>query len=248
MAYILSMILLLSSCTHQSDINTYSTDEETDTTSIRILYVGNSLTYTNNLPGIVSDIAGRDSIKIRYYDLSNPDYSIEDHLNEGKVHMEIQSGKYDIVIAQQGPSALYESQRILIRDAQKLALLCSATGKTKFALMTVWPAGERSFDLDEVIASYNNAADSSNAILCPAGVAWKLAWQMDETLPLYGKDNFHPSFTGSVLAALTVYGAVMKKDNFDAVNFHTMPWTNEMTEERFTTLKQIALSALNQKK
>ncbi|MDP1676403.1 MAG: SGNH/GDSL hydrolase family protein [Bacteroidota bacterium] len=208
MVYIVSILLFLSSCNNDLDITSSDSFEENDTTVVRILYVGNSLTYTNNLPEIVADIAASDSVKIRYYDLSNPNYSIEDHLNEGLVQKEIQSGKYDFVIAQQGPSALYESQLILIRDAKKLASLCSATVKTKFALMTVWPTAERLGDLDDVIYSYKNAADSSHAILCPAGLAWKIGWQMDETLPFYGRDNFHPSFTGSVLAALTVYGAL----------------------------------------
>ncbi|MFA6468057.1 MAG: SGNH/GDSL hydrolase family protein [Bacteroidota bacterium] len=220
-------------------------DSPPSDSTINILYVGNSLTYTNDIPVLVQELGKKDLINVSHSTLLFPNSSIEDHLLQGKVQSEISSGKYDVVVAQQGPSALPESQVILLRDTKALAELCSATAHTTLALYMVWPAAERSFDLDNVIYSYQHAADVAGVLLCPAGLAWKIGWQFDATLPLYSKDNFHPSITGSVLAALTIYGTLAKKEDFNSIHLDEMSWRYTMTEERFMILKQSALIALN---
>jgi hypothetical protein len=212
--------------------------------TIRILFVGNSLTYANHLPELIKEIARQDGTAISYTSFLYPDYSLEDHWNEGKVASEIEKGGYDFVVAQQGPSALPESQVLLLDYTKRFSELCNKN-KSKLALYMVWPSKARSFDWDNVIISYANAAGKTASLLCPAGLAWKYAWQADSSLPLYSPDNFHPSLTGSVLAALIIYGSLMGKDNFDFVEFSNYMWKNEMTEGRWEVLKQSALKALN---
>jgi hypothetical protein len=212
--------------------------------NLRLLFVGNSLTYTNDLPSLLKELARQDDFNIIYTALTYPNYALEDHLKEGKFQKELETGKYDFVIAQQGPSALPESQTLLLRDARVLADLCEKSGKTKLALYMVWPAVNRSFDLDNVIYSYTNAAQKTKSLLCPAGLAWKYAWQVNAELPLYGNDNFHPSMTGSVLAALTIYGALRDKKDFNFVKYHQLSWKSELSEAKFEILKQAALKSL----
>ena len=59
-----------------------------------------------------------------------------------------------------------------------------------------------------MIASYRNAAAASGAVLLPAGQAWRAAWRRNPKLKLYGPDGFHPSATGTYLAALTVFAGL----------------------------------------
>lgn len=109
----------------------------------------------------------------------------------------------------------------------------------------VWPSSSRSFDLDNVIYSYTQAAQKTESLLCPAGLAWKYAWQMDASLPLYGSDSFHPSLSGSVLATLTIYGALRNKKDFKFIQYSQSSWKSEISEAKLETLKQAALKALN---
>jgi len=211
---------------------------------LHILFVGNSLTYTNDLPVLIKEIGLKDGITITYSSLLFPNYSLEDHWNEGKVQMELQKGIYDLVIAQQGPSALPESQVLLLDYTTRLANACKQN-KCKLALYMVWPSAARSFDLDNVIVSYTNAATSSQSLLCPAGLAWKNAWTTDSSLPLYSADNFHPSLTGSILAAITIYGSVQDKTNLDFIRLPEMSWKNYVSEPTLVVLKQAALKALD---
>ena len=47
----------------------------------KILFVGNSLTYSNNLPEILEDIAKESGIEIKTKSLCFANYAIADHLN-----------------------------------------------------------------------------------------------------------------------------------------------------------------------
>ncbi len=208
--------------------------------NLRILFVGNSLTYTNDLPALLKEIAAQDGINLTYKSFLFPNYALEDHLNNGDVQTEIKTGNYDVVVAQQGPSALPESQALLLRDAKVLADLCKKSGHTQLALYMVWPSVSRSFDLDNVIYSYTQAAQKTKSLLCPAGLAWKNA----ADLPLYSADNFHPSLTGSILAALTIYGVLKEHTDFSFLQYQRISWKSQVSERDFDKLKAAALKAL----
>jgi hypothetical protein len=172
--------------------------------SLQVLFVGNSLTYTNDLPRLVADIARADGRTLEPTTVAYPNYSLADHLLRGEAAARIAQGGWDFVVLQQGPSALPESRVELIASVRQFAALCSQAG-AGVALYGVWPSADRATAFDSVTTSYAVAADSVRARLLPAGRAWQLAWQRDPTLPLYGPDGFHPSAFGSYLAALVIY-------------------------------------------
>lgn len=207
--------------------------------TIKILYVGNSLTYYNDLPAMVEEIGKRQGITIESTRLLNPDYAIEDHLKEGKVILELQASHYNFVVAQQGPSARPESQANLLEFSQKLSVECKKN-KTRMALYMVWPSKARSFDFESVIKSYTNAARRSSSILCPAGRAWLVAWSRDPALPLYDKDEFHPSITGSFLAALVIYGTLVEDTDWSVLEYDKLSIKKNMSEVQFDLLKKSA--------
>lgn len=136
-------------------------------------------------------------------------YSLEDHWGQGNARTAVSSGDWDVVIMQQGPSALPESQANLRVWASKFAAESRAAG-TRPGLLTVWPESYRQSALSEVISSYRLAAEAANAELYPAGGAWQAAWSCSRRLRLYGPDGFHPSPLGTYTAALVVYGRLFR--------------------------------------
>jgi hypothetical protein len=228
-------IIAFSCCASSSPPNPGAPD-------LRLLFVGNSLTYSNDLPGLLKELAGYDGIRVSTVSFLTPDYSLEDHWNEGKVQRELKKKHYDYMIAQQGPSALPESQKLLLEYASKLAVICKEE-QTTMALYMVWPSKARSFDFAGVIASYANAAEKTGAILCPAGAAWKQAWSFDPTLSLYAADNFHPSLTGSVLAALSIYAKLRGKKDFDFLKGKSLSWRASISDPEAQLLFKAALVA-----
>jgi hypothetical protein len=172
---------------------------------LRILFIGNSLTAVNNLPALVEAIARADgAVRIETQMVAYPDHSLEDHWNRGDARRAIAGGRWDVVVLQQGPSALPESQALLREYAKGFAAEIRKAG-ARPALYMVWPSASRAFDFDGVSRSYARAAADVGGLLLPAGDAWREAWKRDRALALYGPDGFHPSALGTYLSALVIY-------------------------------------------
>jgi len=213
---------------------------------IKILFVGNSLTHSNDLPALIVELAQMDGVNITFKMIAPGGYSLEDHWNAGEVQKEMAAAHYDLVVGQQGPSALPESQVLLKRYAEKYANECARV-KSSWALYMVWPSEQRSFDLDNVIYSYTQAAKSTAALLFPVGLAWKLAWEEDPAFPLYGPDRFHPSMHGSLVAAMTIYASLQGKENFNFIDLEKVSWKSEVTREQLTRMEESALRSIREK-
>jgi hypothetical protein len=174
-----------------------------------VLFVGNSLTTTNDLPAVVSGLAVAIERRIEVGRVTADGFALEDHWNDGRIRTELHDGDWDVVIMQQGPSALPESQVALREWAVRLSDEARLTG-SRPGLLTVWPESYRRQVLPDVIASYRTAAAAANADVYPAGDAWFAAWRCKPTLALYGPDGFHPSKLGTYLAGLVVVGKLLR--------------------------------------
>ncbi|WP_412070524.1 SGNH/GDSL hydrolase family protein [Rubrivirga sp. IMCC43871] len=174
---------------------------------VGVLFVGNSLTYTHDLPEMVKALVPTlDGVPVRVGAIALPNVSLEDHWGRGDVQAELASGAWDVVVMQQGPSSLPQNQAHLAYWAGEFAALARSEG-VQPALLGVWPPEGSEAVVDAVITAYANAAAQAEADLFPAGAAWKAARAADTADP-YGPDRFHPSPAGSYLAALTVAGGL----------------------------------------
>ena len=179
--------------------------------TLRVLFVGNSLTYSNDLPEMVAALSRGGGVRIETGMIATPDAALEDHWADGRVRQEFASKRWDVVVMQQGPSSLASSRANLVKWAGRLADEARAAG-LRPALMTVWPPNARRAYMTEVIESYRTAAEACRCELLPAGLAWHEAWQRSWDLRLYGPDGFHPSVEGSFLAALVVWAGLTSTD------------------------------------
>lgn len=177
-----------------------------------VLFIGNSLTYFNDLPATVAQLAagGGDSIEVE--SVTRPGFALIDHVDGKSNAVEvIRSRRWDYVVLQQGPSSLPLSRDTLILATRLLDADIRAAGGRTAALM-VWPARENIAAFDQVLLSYQEAARAVDGVFLPAGEAWRTAWKTDPLLALYGADGFHPSELGTFLAALVVYEGITGHD------------------------------------
>ncbi len=174
---------------------------------LNVLFVGNSLTYTNDLPGMLEALVDSTAGGDRTIDaVTFPNFGLADHWVRGDAQRQIARGGWDIVAIQQGPSAT-EGRASLIEYAQLYGEEARRVS-ARVALYMVWPAQARFFDFDGVSQSHALAADSADGLLLPVGEAWRAAWSRDSTLALYGPDGFHPSPMATYLAALVIFEQV----------------------------------------
>ena len=173
----------------------------------RVLFVGNSLTYTNDLPAMVTAIglAAGDTFVTKT--LAFPDWGLQDHWETGTAPEEIAADSWDFVVMQQGPSSLAASRVDLLHWAGLFGPLAHEHHACP-AFYMVWPPKASIGAFDAVRDHYREAADSAHGLFLPAGEAWRAAWRRDTSFAFYGPDDFHPSPLGTYLAALTLYAGI----------------------------------------
>lgn len=182
-----------------------------DKNTLRILFIGNSLTAANNLPGLVESLGrARRGPPVETTAVTANNFSLEDHWHQGNARAAIAKGGWSVVVLQQGPSALPES-RVLLRNYTKRFAAEVRQAGARTALYMVWPSQARARDFDDVSKSYALAAHDADGLLLPAGDAWREAWRLEPSLALYGSDGFHPSGLGSYLAALVIWRGLSRE-------------------------------------
>jgi hypothetical protein len=178
---------------------------------VRVLFVGNSFTYVNDLPRFVSAMSRVDEsgsgAKIDCRMVAFPGFSLEDHWKKGDAQRAIAEQPWDFVVLQQGPSASDDGREVLVEYARRFAPLIRKAG-ARVAFYMPWPPSDRKQDFSLVSESYRQAARVVQGVVLPAGEAWEKAWRRDPALALYGPDGLHPTNEGSYLAALVVYAGL----------------------------------------
>jgi hypothetical protein len=173
--------------------------------SLKVLFIGNSLTYENDLPRTVAQLARSAGLQQCYcYQIAHPNFALEDHYDFREAVNALEDESWDFVVMQQGPSALASSRANLIQWAEVFGELIDENG-AQAVMYGVWPEHDRESEFPTVTESYRLAAEKIGGLFAPAGEACQFAWAADSTLPLYAADEFHPSSMGTYLAALTVF-------------------------------------------
>jgi hypothetical protein len=178
----------------------YAQQKSNNEQTYRILFVGNSLTLSNNLSALVVEEARNRNFKLSVEVLAYPNYSLEDHWNDKRLQKKLLTSNFDFVILQQGPSSQQEGRRMLIDYGMRIKELC-AIGRTELVFLMVWPAKQNYHMFDDVIQNYHDAARINGAVLCPVGMVWKEYIESSGDFSYYGDDGFHPSLAGSKAAA-----------------------------------------------
>src|SRR5687767_302639 len=117
----------------------------------KVLFVGNSYLYFNDIPGIVQALA--DSAKgerLAVAVVAGADAALIDHWNEGTARRAIAAGGVKWVVLQQGPSSV-EVNRDTLRLATKLFGDEIARANARAALFSAWPTAARRDDFPREI-------------------------------------------------------------------------------------------------
>lgn len=170
---------------------------------LRVLFLGNSLTASNDLPALVQSMAATGGVRLIYRAITPGGVSLEDHWLKGEGRTALAQTHWDYVVLQQGPSSRPESQVQLREWAGRWADEARAHAATP-ALYMVWPFQGQPDGFKLVAQSYRRAADASKSQLFPAGEAWDLSLRGNRSLRLYLRDKLHPTPAGTYLAALVI--------------------------------------------
>ena len=189
----------------------------------KILFVGNSHTYTNDLPGMFFEMAQAGGHGVDVYDLTEESYTLqrfsdpEDELGEILTDA-LQSEPWDFVVLQENTNAAvaFNAKKDMYPYARKLDEMIKAAGGQTAFLMTWAPeegagAFSREMVQGQLAAGYRTIAEELDALLIPGGEVFAKALEQDEELQLWGEDGQHPSVEGTYLAACTAYALLFQE-------------------------------------
>ena len=214
-----------------TDTGSTNTTPASGDPDINLLFVGNSLSYYNNMPDMITEIGESYDLVIDTECLCAPNYALLDHWAEPDLRRLIESGNYDYVILQQGPSSLPEGASWLRSYGQLIKDLADQWD-VETAFYQVWPSIARYFSFEDVIQNYANAAKSTDSELFPVGAVWKSYIDITGDESLYGADRFHPSRKGSFLAAWVIFHSIRP----GSVRSYGAQYATYMDEEAFNAM------------
>ncbi len=177
-----------------------------------LLFIGNSLTYVNDLPAMVASVARAAGDSVRVGMVAGPNLAVIDHTNGATDAVaQIGRGGWAFVVLQQGPTPAGICRDTLVIAAMRLAPAIRHV-HARAVLFLPWNRKQYPQSLDAAAESASLASRAVGGVVAPIGIAWKQALGADPSAPLYGSDGYHPAPGGTLLSALTLYDRLFGRD------------------------------------
>jgi hypothetical protein len=178
---------------------------------VRILFVGNSFTARNNLPGLLKGLAAQRGVEIEFKLISAGGASLRQHLNAGQALSAIASGGYDVVVLQEQSTLPVKSAERFRESARDFDAAITAAG-ARTALYLTWARRNAPESQAALTNAYGGAAVELGATLIPVGLVWERFLATHDEPVLHDQDNSHPALAGSYLAACVFLIALLTED------------------------------------
>jgi len=173
---------------------------------IRILFIGNSYTYYNDMPVLLEDLAIDSGITrpIETETIAYGGATLKSHWDKGRAQAKIASGRWDYVVLQ-------ENSLLPIRDPARTRnyvhlfdeKIRAAGAKT--ILYLTWSRAFAPRTQAVLNGTYEDMGREVRAGVAPVGQAWQIARRLRRGIRLYESDDSHPTLAGSYLAAYVLH-------------------------------------------
>ena len=181
---------------------------------MRVLFIGNSYTSVNNLPGMIQAMARAAKEKRAFsYTTSTPGgWSFQQHLLDPntKSPTQIARQSWDFVVLQEQSQMPFMYPKTTLEHGIRLGELVKAQNATPLFYLT-WAREHQPEHQAAITKTYSELAKALDAPIAPVGLAWERARKEQPTIQLYMKDKSHPASAGSYLAASVFYAMIYGK-------------------------------------
>jgi len=198
--------------------------------SLRVLFIGNSFTFYNDLPSMVRRIASTKKVKLSCSRVVKGGERFSGHLKNEKLLEMLAAGGWDYVILQEQSTSPAQSTAQVMREtypaARKLdSLVHAGSPDARVIYYMTWghkfgsvrPShGYRLMEnyegmQERLITSYLEMTYDNGGWCAPVGMAWRTVRNERPDCVLYSQDCYHPSVAGSYLAANVIYTTIVQK-------------------------------------
>ena len=186
---------------------------------MRILMLGNSFTFTNNMPQMLADLTGAEVIHhtrggARLSEQLNPSTRLG-----GQTQAALQTEKWDYVVLQEMSHGPITSPKSFFSSVEQLCGQIRANGAVPilFATWAYQKGGSKlagkGWDYDEMAQklseAYYKATREDYALIADVG---RRFYEWSDPQALYAADGVHPSELGSHIAAETIAAVIRQRE------------------------------------
>lgn len=205
---------------------------------LKVLFIGNSYTYANDLPKVFSSVSCSGGYKVTAESVAVGGYAFSNHVYSAQTTAKINSKKWDYVILQdqsQIPSSRpADVTTYYLPHAVTLAnRVLSNHSSSELIYFVTW--GRESGDgancgsyakvctfsghTEALLEGYTQYKNSTGGVLAQVGSAWEAVVD-DSSSPflsgdLWTGDGSHPELLGTYLSALVLYKSIFQKSTLD---------------------------------
>ncbi len=175
--------------------------------ALDVLFVGNSFTARNDVPGLVARLAAARDKTLRHHLVSAGGASLRAHWNKGEAKAAIEAARYDYVVLQE-QSTLPVKNAARMRENVLLFDEAIRASGARTALYMTWARAHEPHNQRVIADAYTSVGTEIGATVVPVGLAWQRFLSEHESPVLHDKDGSHPTLAGSYLAACVLYSVL----------------------------------------
>ena len=194
--------------------------------SLRVLFIGNSHTYVNDLPGLFSGLSEAGGRPVRTDASTLGGYSLEDHTKTQATLDKIAQDSWSFVVLQEQsviPTIHYWRYNSMYPASRLLDSLIQLQGaRTTFYMTWGWKYGGSQtygdswspdfrdyFETQESLSvAYQEIAGELSSTMVPVGMAFARARRVDSLVDLWQADYCHATLEGTYLGACLFYAVL----------------------------------------
>lgn len=193
--------------------------------SVSVLFIGNSYTYANDLPGMLEQLAESAGKTVFTGSKTNGGFTFQNHAGDPQTYAAMHQYPWDVVVLQA------QSQEPSFPDVQVDTQTLPYARQLSDSVYAIHPCsnvlyfmtwGRENGDPQwgpiatfegmnaRLYNAYLRMADSTDAMVSAVGAVWKYVRDHHPSVQLYSGDGSHPSVAGSYLAACTFYTSLFR--------------------------------------
>ena len=174
---------------------------------IKVLFIGNSHTYYNNMPSLVKRRLDEEGYDCHVTMLAHPGWFLAQHVEDPEAKFNILFGAYDYVVLQEyahpfGPEEkFFEAVRTLTSWAKE-------SGATSVIYLT-WAQKNEPEAQQRMTDAHIKIAEETGSLLAHVGDEWWGYMRSWPDLEMYDEDGAHASPAGSDFAAKMIESEIL---------------------------------------
>lgn len=178
--------------------------------SMKVLFVGNSFTARNDLPGLITRLAEARGKALEHRLIQAGGASLRAHWNAGHAAEAIRDGGYDAVVLQEQSTLPVKNAARMHENVRLFDEVIKAAG-AKTILYLTWARLNAPDSQQAITDAYTAIGNELGATVVPVGVAWQRFLRDNDRPVLHDRDQSHPTVAGSYLAACVFLATLFRE-------------------------------------